>query len=124
MVPDLLAMPDQFFDRQPGQRGALRRSGCVGGCSSFDSRPLGQFDLRNRVAVHFIGAVDDAHGALMGVRFGQPEIAADARRAVRLNGPVDHLARHVRGHHLDHRDLGARRLVAGHVHHMGRVQRQ
>ena len=33
-----------------------------------------------------------------------------------LHGPVDHLQRHARGHDLDHRDLGLRGLVAGHVH--------
>ena len=50
--------------------------------------------------------------------------SADAAAAVHLHRPVDHLAGHVRRHHLDHRDLGLGGLVAGHVHHPRRLQRQ
>ncbi len=42
---------------------------------------------------------------------------AAAGRAVRLDGPVEHLARHARGGDLDHRDLRPRGLVAHGVHH-------
>ena len=47
-----------------------------------------------------------------------------AGAAVHLDGPVDHLAGHVRRHDLDHRDLLLRRLVAGRVHHPRGLQRQ
>ena len=41
-----------------------------------------------------------------------------------LHGPVDHLAGHAGGHHLDHGDLGLGHLVACHVHQPGGFQGQ
>jgi hypothetical protein len=52
------------------------------------------------------------------------EVVADAGAAVHLHRPVDHLAGHVRRHHLDHRDLLLGVLVADLVHHPGGVERQ
>ena len=44
--------------------------------------------------------------------------------AVRLDRAVDHLQRHVRRDHLDHRDRRPRRLVADGVHQLRGIQRQ
>ncbi len=52
------------------------------------------------------------------------KILADASSAADLDGAVDDLLRHVRGHHLDHRDLGAGTLIADRVHHVRGTQRQ
>ena len=41
----------------------------------------------------------------------QPEVVADAAAAIHLDGSVDHLKGYGRRHHLDHRELGSRRLV-------------
>ena len=60
----------------------------------------------------------------MGIGRCQREVVADAAAAVHLNCPVDHVASHVGRHHLDHRDLGAGHLVAGHVHQPGGLERE
>src|SRR5207249_3097561 len=86
--------------------------------------PLAQLNLRDRVAVNFVGAVDDANGALVGIGFGEPEVLADAGRAVGLDRPVDDLATDVRRNDLDHRDLGPRVFVADGVHLVRRVERE
>src|SRR5947209_4729736 len=86
--------------------------------------PLGELDLGDRVAMHLVGPVDDAHRALVRIGLGEPEVGTDAGGAVRLDRPVDHLARDVGSHHLDHRDLRLGGLVAGHVHHMRGLQRE
>ena len=44
--------------------------------------------------------------------------------AVGLDRAIEHAQRDVRRHHLDHRDLGARRLVADRVHQVRRPHRQ
>jgi hypothetical protein len=43
-----------------------------------------QLQLGDGIAVHFIRAVDDAHSALVRIGLGQPEVLADAGRAMRL----------------------------------------
>ena len=55
---------------------------------------------------------------------GQAEVLGDAAAAVDLDRAVDDVEGHVGGHHLDHGDLGTRRLVADLVHHVGGFQRQ
>ena len=42
--------------------------------------------------------------------------------AVRLDGAIDHLRRHARHHHLDHRNLAARGLVADRIHQVCGLQ--
>ena len=74
--------------------------------------------------MHLVRPVDDAHRALVRIGLGEPEVLAHAGRAVRLDRPVDDLARHVGRDHLDHRDLGPRRLVADDVHHVRGVERE
>ena len=51
-------------------------------------------------------------------------VVADPRTPVRLNGPVNDTAGHRRRSHFDHRDLGARGLVAHRIHHVRRLERQ
>jgi hypothetical protein len=53
--------------------------------STLQRRPFPDLDLRNRIAVHLVRPIDDAHGALVGIGLGEREVAADAGRAVRLD---------------------------------------
>jgi hypothetical protein len=76
------------------------------------------------VAVHLVGAVGQAQRARAGVGGGEREVVADARAAMHLHGPVDHLAGHAGRGHLDHGDLLLGHLVAHGVHHVGSVEHQ
>ena len=83
-----------------------------------------QLQLGNRVAVHFVGTVGQAQGALVGVGVSQWEVVAHATRAVGLNRPIDDLCRHIGRNHFDHGDFGAGNFVADGVHHVGGFQGQ
>src|SRR5262249_3629103 len=78
-----------------------------------------QLLLGHRLAVDLVRPVGETQHAGACVGVGQVEILADPRAATDLDGAVDDLLGHVRGHHLDHGDLGAGGLVADGVHHMG-----
>ena len=62
--------------------------------------------------MHLVRPVSKSDGARLRVGVGELEVIAQARSAVRLDGPVDHLAGGVRGGDLDRGDLGTGRLVA------------
>src|SRR2546430_2650178 len=81
-----------------------------------------KLELSDLVAMHLVRPVREAQRA--GVRPGvrKPEVVADASPAVRLDGPVEDLERHVRSGHLDHRDLLGGRLVADRIHPPGGVE--
>ena len=101
-----------------------RRRDINRGSLTFFHSHLSEFELRDRLAVHFVRAVGEPERARVRPGRGEEEVVADAGRAVRLDGAVDDAQRHVRRDDLDHRDLGARGLVADGVHHVRRLQRQ
>ncbi|ACG79582.1 regulatory protein, TetR [Phenylobacterium zucineum HLK1] len=74
--------------------------------------------------VDLVGTVGQPQGPLVGVGARQAEVVGDPGPAVRLDGIVDHLQRHGRRLDLDHGDLQSGDLVAGLVHHVGRLQAQ
>src|SRR4029078_3927059 len=78
---------------------------------ALDPLSLPQLDAGDGALVDLVRAVDDAHDARAGPGVGEAEILADAGAAMRLDRAVDHVQHHLRRHHLDHRDLGLRRLV-------------
>src|SRR5271156_7212245 len=51
--------------------------------------------------MYLVRPVEDAHRALPGVQPGQHGVLADAGRPVHLDGAVDDIAGHLRGHRLD-----------------------
>src|SRR5579875_1596892 len=85
---------------------------------------LRQFQAADLVAVHFVRPIDDAQRARVAIHRCQGKILADASGAVRLDGPVDHLAGHLRRRHLDHSNFPPRLLVDNRVHLPCRVQHQ
>lgn len=84
----------------------------------------GQFKAGDLVAVYFIRAVGEAQRACLRIEECQWYVVGHARGTMHLDGPVDHLAGHIGRHDLDHRDVLARRLVAGGVHLPRGVQHQ
>ena len=60
----------------------------------------------------------------MRVGVSKREVVGQPAAAVRLDRPVDDLARHRRGGDLDHRDFPRRGLVAHRIHPVRRVQHQ
>ena len=74
--------------------------------------------------MHFVRAIGKAQCACLGVGKGEREVVTHAAAAVRLHGPVDHVAGHGGCHHLDHGDFGACDLVSGGVHQPRGLERE
>src|SRR5215471_2280939 len=72
--------------------------------------------------MNFVRAVGDPQGSRASPGMSKQEIIGHARSAVRLNRTVNHPERHIRGDHLDHRNLGASYLITHGVHHVGCLQ--
>src|SRR5260370_35988151 len=70
-----------------------------------------QLQLADVVSMDLVRAVGEAQSAGVRVGIGQSEVVGHAPAAVRLDGPVEHLASHARRRHLDHADLFPRRVV-------------
>ena len=82
---------------------------------------LAKFDAGNRAGVHFIRAIGQPQRALMRISRRQAKVVGNTAAAMRLNGIVDNLQRHIRGLHLNHRDFTSGDFVADCVHHMRRL---
>ncbi len=80
-----------------------------------------EFGAGDAAHVHLVGSVEQPHRPVPAVEPGQREVVADAGRAVHLDRAVDDVARHLRSHRLDHRDLVAGFLVAVLVDGPGRL---
>src|SRR6185312_7619435 len=107
-----------------GNAHRLPRSPPAGDDGSWLLIILAQFQPTDLVAMYLVGSIGETQRPRMSIGAGEAEIVRHAAGAVNLNRPVDDLAQHVRRRDLDHRDLGARALVADRVHEIGRLQRQ
>ena len=88
-------------------------------------RPIpGEFEFADLRAMHFVGAVGEPQAARTGIGGSQHEVAADARGAVNLNGPIEHATGHGRRRDLDHGNLLFGGPIAERVHHINRIQHQ
>src|SRR5688500_20339204 len=74
--------------------------------------------------MHLVRPVGQPERARVGPGVGQERVLADAGGTMRLNRAIEHALRDVRRHDFDHRNLGARRLVAYGVHQVRRTERQ
>src|SRR5215831_14939085 len=85
-------------------RGRTRNQGPS---TKYQSVVLRQFQLRDRLSMHFIGPVSEPNRA--GVRPGrcQAEVARYARRTVGLDRAIDYPKRHAGHDDFDHGDLAA-----------------
>lgn len=76
------------------------------------------------MAARCIRAVGQAQITLRWPSARQFRILADARGAVRLNGPVDDVSATFQGNHFDHRDFRAGSACCRPCHHPGGLERQ
>src|SRR5215471_16698135 len=78
-----------------------------------NGRLLADLELRDLVSMHFVWAIGKPEGTGMCIGMGKAKVLRHAGTAVRLDGPVDHLAGNVGRMYFDHGDLFASSLVAG-----------
>src|SRR5882724_2452547 len=81
-----------------------------------------EFQTRNLIAVNLVRTIGKSKKSGRGVGRGKTKIIAGSAAAVRLDCPIDHLARHVRYSHLDHRDLRLGGPVPYRIHHVRCVE--
>src|SRR6516225_2406944 len=87
-----------------------------------NGRLLADLELRDLVSMHFVWAIGKPKGTGMRIGMGKAKVLRHAGTAVRLDGPVDHLAGNVGRMYFDHGDLFASSLVASDVHLPRRAQ--
>ena len=80
--------------------------------------------LRAALPPSLVGSVRQPQRALMGVGVGGPVVVRHAAAAMRLDGIVDDLERHIGRLDLDHGDFLLGALVADLVHHVGGLEAQ
>src|SRR2546423_10186914 len=88
------------------------------------SSVLAKLEPTELVEMDFVGPIDDPDRARVGIGMRERKIVRDARRAMRLDRPIDTGPELVRPRPFDHADLGPRRLVAGRIHLVCRIQGQ
>src|SRR5436190_20317363 len=87
-------------------------------------RPAVDLAASDHHLVDLVGAVGDPEHPREAPHPGQRGVVGHPQRTVDLDRPVEDVHDHVRGHHLDHRDLLAGGALAGGVHLPGREHRQ
>src|SRR2546429_8385886 len=81
-----------------------------------------QLEASNLIAVHLVRAVGQPKQPRSRIGGAQKIVIIRASTTEDLHRPVNNLACHLRRRHLDHRNFGARDLVANGIHHPGRIQ--